>query len=480
MRDEPWTRSRQRELRPAHPDGTALAAPDGTRFALVTAGLLLFAAFMGMAVAYDAELAIPAFAGLAAVLAALLAPARMSMLLLALLAVSYQYVFEDAFTVSGLDLVALHKLAILGLFIPVLLRYGVAWFRLLPMAALAAAFLMTWLWGDPSVSLQDSVKALIGLAAPLLFMLVRWPEGEAKRQLYLVLFLPLMCLAAGAVLQMAGLYRIYMIEFTGAFRLQGASIPAHLAFLAFAALATAILLWKRMPQNRGFLYVMIAANFIILLLTGTRGPLLAAIPLILVFLADLARLLAKGRSALVIPLFAITGLFALAVVWQWDNLLRRSFTRASSAWIDLSGREEAWRFFLERAAESPWFGHGLGSVLTANDGSLYTGFAVPHNEYIRFYHDSGLLGAALLFVSLLAVLLHAAKGLPSGGKVYWAAFVAGFLLYSFTDNTLSTLQFMVPFCLVISAYGRTGTPVSGRKEVPHGENRAVRRPVRQF
>lgn len=417
---------------------------------------VLLAAVLGLAVAHDPLSTVAVFGGAIGMLVALLAPAWICLALLAVTAVSVQYVFPDT-ALLGMDLLALFKLALLALLVPALLRYGVAWFRLLPLAALAASFALTWLWGRPAEDLAAAAsgKALLGLAAPLLIMAVRWPEREAGRLLHVVLFLPVISLAAGLGLQAANLHPVIMREFTGALRLQGANIPAHLAFLAFVALAAAILLWKRRPRRGAFLFGMMAVLFLILLLTGTRGPLIAAVPLVLVFLGDLARQFAKGRSGLLVPFAGIAGLMAGAVVWQWDNLLKRSFFRATAAGIDLSGREEAWRFFLARAEEAPWLGRGLGAVLSANDGTLDPGFAVPHNEYIRFYYDAGLVGATLLFASLLAVFLHAGKGLSRGEKAYGAALVLGFLLYSVSDNTLSTLQFMVPFCTLVGTYGAT-------------------------
>jgi O-antigen ligase len=436
-------------------------------------GACALAAAIGYMTADDPLFAVAVFGGAGAMLFSFLAPAPICLMLVAMSAVSVQYAFPDA-TLLGFDLQALQKLALLAFLVPALLRYGVAWFRLLPVAALSAAFLMTWIWGDPvdALSSGDSLKALLGLTAPLLLMAVRWPEREAGRLLHLVLVLPIISIAVGIVFQATGIQPVVMKEFTGAPRLQGANIPAHLAFLAFTALMASILLWKKRPHGNAFLLGMMAVHFLILLLTGTRGPLLASMPLVLLFLADMARQFFKGRSGLVVPLAGIAIVLGTSVLWQLDNLLKRSFTRSSSAGIDLSGREEAWRYFLERAAEAPWLGNGLGSVLLANDGTLYAGFVVPHNEYIRFYHDCGIIGAALLFASMLAVLGKAAGNMAAGMKWYWSAMTAGFLLYSVSDNTLSTLQFMVPFCVLVGAFGAFGGTdrASAAQSAPAGQS----------
>src|SRR5690606_16977579 len=139
----------------------------------------LLAAVIGWGVAWDPVFAIPLLGGMLAVLATLLAPAHAAMMLVLLTAVSYQYVLPDV-TVQGMELQALHKLARVALLLPVLLRYGIVWFRLLPIAALTAAFLLTMLWGDAGLTVPpgDAGKALIGLVAPLLLLPVRWPERQ--------------------------------------------------------------------------------------------------------------------------------------------------------------------------------------------------------------------------------------------------------------------------------------------------------------
>jgi O-antigen ligase len=449
-------------MRPAVP-----ARPARAGSWAATAAVFGTAAVIGCLSAQD-PLAAAALTGAASVAAvALLAPFWAAAAILASTAVSVQIVFPET-AVLGFELLALQKLAMLALMMPVMLRYGIVRHRLLPVMALAASFAVTWLWGEPVLSVADSGKAFLGLAAPLAILAVRWPQRIAGRLIRMVMALPAICLIAGIALQAAGLHEVVMQEFTGVPRLQGASIPAHLAFLAFTGFAASVLEWKRKPPRQAPVFAMMGVNFLILLLTGTRGPLVASVPLVLVFLADLARQFARGRSGLAVPLVGIAGLIGLSVLWQWDQLMKRSFFRSSSAGIDLSGREEAWRFFIERARESPWFGKGLGSVLLANDGTLYEGFAVPHNEYIRFFYDAGITGAALLFAALLAVLLAASRSAPSGGRAHWFALVAGFLLYSASDNTLSTLQFTVPFCALAGAYSiRPGSGRPGGKEAVH-------------
>lgn len=412
---------------------------------------MMLAGLVGAAAVYEPKLTAAAMAGFFLIIMGFLHPERMSLVLMVSTVVSYQVIYD--FSVYGLDLQTANKLLILLLAVPAMIRFGWRLRRALPILAFAFLLLSSLLLAElhPELSMQASVQAFIGLSAPFLLLLIRWDPVTAHRQLRLITFLPLISIAAGGILQLLGQHQLAVTEFNGAFRLQGASIPAHLAFLAFVALMTAMVEWRRNANRTLLFYMMIAINMLILLLTGTRGPLLAAIPMVLVFLFDLSKQYIKGRTVLLIPLFGFLAVLSVSFLLLFDNLMKRSFGRHSELGVDLSGREEAWRFFLDGVGESIWFGRGLGAVLYANDGSLYQGFAVPHNEYIRFYYDGGWVGVVLLSLSLAAVFIQVFRRVPQAVRAYITALLIGFMLYSFTDNTLSTLQFIVPFCFFLGA-----------------------------
>ena len=66
------------------------------------------------------------------------------------------------------------------------------------------------------------------------------------------------------------------------------------------------------------------------------------------------------------------------------------------------------------------------------------------------------MGAILLFLSLLLVfgaVYHRLKGII---KLYFVGMIAGFLIYSFFDNTLSTVHLIAPFCIYLNALYTTG------------------------
>ncbi|WP_261807790.1 O-antigen ligase [Paenibacillus sp. N3.4] len=295
--------------------------------------------------------------------------------------------------------------------------------------------------------------------------MIKWKRETAQRHIRIICLLPLISVGTGIILQLVHVYAFLNVEFTGAVRVQGANIAPHLAMLAFLGITIALIETKRNPASVKFYYATLAANFAVLIATGTRGPILAMLAMAAYYFYDMVKQYMQGKLMLIIPLVCSLTLIGAAVYVQWDNMTKRSFERETGTGIDLSGRTEAWSYFLNDVKDSPLAGRGLGAVTVANDGSLYAGFVVPHNEYIRFYYDAGYIGCMLLFLSLLIVFVSIYKVVPRRIKVYYAAFILAFFMYSFSDNTLSTVQFIIPFCWYLNCLYVLSTTNSKKEEV---------------
>lgn len=412
---------------------------------------MLFAGMVGMIVPFQPMLIFAAVSGLTIFLMSIMYPEQMSYAICISAVVSIQYIFP--FSMLGMDLQSLYKIGILMLLLPAMVHYGIHHKQSMPIIGLFGILMITYLFSDrhPLLTLTEPVKSFIGLAAPFIFLLIRWKPSVARQHIRIIIFMPLISIVFGIGFHLTRIYPLFVTEFNGAMRIQGANIPAHLAFLAFIAFLVSIIEIRRNPEKMMFYYVMSCVNFLILLLTGTRGPIISAFLLVLVFLFDLIKQFLGGRINRIIPLFCIVIVLVGSVFWQLDNFKKRSFDRSTDGVIDTSGRAEAWAFFLKGVEDSPVFGRGLGSVLVSNDGSIYEGFVVPHNEYIRFYYDGGWIGVSLLFLSLLYIFRDVYIRLESELKPYFVSFIMGFLIYSITDNTLSTVQFTVPFCIYLCA-----------------------------
>ncbi|MFB5674302.1 O-antigen ligase family protein [Paenibacillus terreus] len=424
---------------------------------------LAAALLVGVAATYQPIVSLAAVCLLLLLVVSLRHPERISYVVLLSTAVSVDVLYSGS--VFGVEILSLYKLGILALLVPCMLVYGIRLKFSYPIFALIAMLGITftvsvWL---PTLTASIAIKAFIGLSLPFCFLLIKWKKEVAQKHMTMISLLPIISVGIGLLLSVAGLHSFTDVEFTGAVRVQGANIPPHLAMLAFLGIAVALIELKRRPRQTVFFYAVLALNFLILIATGTRGPILALILMLLVYLFDISRQYLKGKINYLIPLAGSFVLVLGALALQWDNLQKRSFERQTSEGIDLSGRTEAWEYFLNRVQDYPWSGRGLGAVTVANDGTLFRGFVVPHNEYIRFYFDTGYIGCGLLMLSLLIVFVLIYRSLPKLIKPYYAGLIAGFLIYSFSDNTLSTVQMIIPFCWYLNCLYQTSNQYDFRK-----------------
>jgi teichuronic acid biosynthesis protein TuaE len=422
--------------------------------------VLLSALLLGGAVIYQ-----PGLCAALAIVILLVAftirhPHRISYIVLLSTALSVDYLYSGG--LFGIEILSLYKLGILALLAPCILIYGISLRFVYPLLALVAMLFITFCFSTwlPLLTASIAIKSFIGLSLPFVFLLIKWKKEVAERQMKIICLLPAVSVAAGLVLQLLHVHSLLDVEFTGAIRLQGANIPPHLAMLAFLGTAIPFVELKRTGANPKFLYTVMVINFGILIATGTRGPILAMVFLGLYYFYDLLREYLKGKVHLIIPLGGALLVILGAVLLQWNNFKKRSFERSTGEGIDLSGRSEAWTYFLNQVDGHKLAGRGLGSVTVANDGTLFAGFVVPHNEYIRFYVDTGFVGAALLFLALLIVFVKIHKVLPAPIKPYYFGLILAFLIYSFSDNTLSTVQFVIPFCWYLNGLYRYSRPGS--------------------
>jgi teichuronic acid biosynthesis protein TuaE len=235
-------------------------------------------------------------------------------------------------------------------------------------------------------------------------------------------------------------------EYTGAYRLAGLLHPAHLAMLLFYAIA--FLVYISLRENRPY-WFKIGILFVLLLLTGTRGPMIAT----LIIMLPLIKFYKKKYTVFVLVISIIPLSYILYEIIS-NLMLRNASTYKES--FNTSGRFEAWIFFLRSVPDSNFFGNGLGSVLNVTKGiakNNLEAFHTPHNEFIRFYIDLGWVGAIFFFLNLFYILFISLrnsikKAIPSI-RFFVFLFLVAFFVYTFVDNTLSTPQSTIPLILFL-------------------------------
>ncbi len=327
-------------------------------------------------------------------------------------------------------IIALIKASGIGLALVLAIRQGARWDRFNPSFAFAAMFLIGLMHGlYPGLTLLESLRSLIGSAAPFLFSFVRLPPNIIRAVIRATIWGPLCTIGFGALLALAGPGHMYVVE-QGALRLGASGEPPFLAGFALIGIYAGLMEGLAAPSAANAL--MVSVNFSIILLTGARAPLfLAALNIlaVLVMQRRLMLLALAGALGCGTILFA-KGLTFIRVV---------GLTELGEA-ANLSNRDLVWPYFQQALFSSPVFGWGVGAgkviipVTSILDQMIGTNAA--HDEYLRIGAEGGFFGLALLIGLITLWTLRGSANLPRPQRLLMRLIFISFAMHSTTDNTL--------------------------------------------
>ncbi len=284
------------------------------------------------------------------------------------------------------------------------------------------------------------ISNLAFLSIGVFLFMVKFRTSEVNRIKLIISLAPILSVFLGLLLG----FNIFRLEYNGALRLQGLLVPAHLAMLS--SISIVISLFLRKKSFKRISLVTIILNSIILILTQTRGALLFTLFLTMgyfFFTTDrnaLKRIFIRYLSPLLILLVMIP---ALINVYQ-----SRQFSNADTE-INTSGRLFAWTYFLDIGYERKYVGYGLGSSteVTVNKFGALSYFKVPHNEFIKFFVEMGVIGSVLFWGMIYRNLL---RNINFDYSKYRSILILGLILYAMVDNLFSTLQFYIPLMVFLN------------------------------
>jgi O-antigen ligase len=337
--------------------------------------------------------------------------------------------------------------------------------RLLPVAALAVMALLSFGPADfhPELTPLQVLRSFIALSTTWILLAARRTPQDAERQVSVLMALPILDLVAGLLLWSVGLNEMVRHEYTGAWRLQGASIPAHLGILSAVGVGAAVHAWSLGRRGAGLLA---ALNLAIVVLTGTRTAIALSLVFIVAGLAGRAKLLRLRPRRFLTMAMAYAVLLGVVGYAYFPALRDRFVGNPMEAVVNTSGRTQAWDFYWGVAQVEPLFGRGLGAATVANTGQLPSAFTVPHNEYLRLLVEGGWVGLTLyLGTAAIAVAPLVRRTGTAGSRAgvaigVWAA-------YCVVDNALSTPQGSVTFATLIAAIAAgAGSPRAGEPVWP--------------
>ncbi|HEX4436215.1 MAG TPA: O-antigen ligase family protein [Solirubrobacteraceae bacterium] len=318
--------------------------------------------------------------------------------------------------------------------------------------------------GASGETLREGVREASVLAIGVLIYNAREAIGvpTATRLVQLVGFFP----AVLALYQLAthtGLYVAHNVRANGTF-----AHPNSAAM--FFAIATTISLWRYMDDGRNRLDCLLSALFAAALVATFSIDGMITLAAMLIVLGALhpgltrIRLIPWGAAILVVVVFIATPLGSKRVAGESATNLSAAERGETTSTLDT--RLYRWRTLLPQWEESPVWGRGLGTTTTStNTRANRLNSLLPHNEYIRYLVETGVLGVLILIAglsTLIRTLLRGRRldGLP-GARGFNAsslaiAVIIGCLVNSLADNTLLNSPTGYALAIVLGAVLSSG------------------------
>ena len=343
-----------------------------------------------------------------------------------------------------------HTLILLGLLggaVRLGLRFPFNW----PLLAFAAVLVLSSLLGDlhPRLNAAFMIACFGVMTLPWLFPQVAFGVQARAAMAWLIAVLPLLsslgggaleALAGGSVAAASPLLAGWIDYLSGerqefwfvVNRLEGLTANAG-AFAALALAGSMVAVHEWVRGRHLAMGALAAANLALVILSGTRMAILAAAVFLAAYFAlspearDHVRL--HARDAVAGPI----GVLVILVLYL-PVLEHRMF--GGDEELNLSVRDEIWRFYLREVAFSPWFGRGFGSGFIAIADYVHWPLKTPHNEFLHLLVTGGVVGLALCGAAIVAWFrrLHALSS--PADRPCLVAFTAAIATFALTDNAL--------------------------------------------
>jgi O-antigen ligase len=167
----------------------------------------------------------------------------------------------------------------------------------------------------------------------------------------------------------------------------------------------------------------------------------------------------SSRSLRILALYAAASLLLWLLVTRYapfrDRFLVGDSFSVGGVNLNTSGRSAIWAGTLESIREgNPWVGQGPGSA-AAFVVDRFPPIMHPHNEYLRLWHDFGLIGLSLFVLGYCLLMWRALKAArhssPADASVHWSAFLglSAVAAAAMTDNVLVYPFVMVPLGVLV-------------------------------
>ncbi len=390
-------------------------------------------------------------------------------LVVAVIAVFYTYVPPYIYGVFGSPLEWKHWMMVFWvLALPVILTHATSWNALgSPIMGWVVAYVvmtLTWfaLSSQSDMSWQEVRNRLMAILEILSFLLIFWEPVAARLARKTLVG----AVIAGAVIN------IYEIFFPMSFSavlgrsagLYGNPTQAGEALVLGMIVCVTVL----EPKYRGpFMLLTGIGIFTTFSRAAILGWVIAVAGLLFVRKLSLKDFLPSVFVGLVL------GLLILLPYWDtllttWDrNGVSNSNVEERLAWFsDPSGVSDYSSWERKYLAQRAWEKIAERPILGSGTGSSYAAYTAPHNQYLSFMLDHGLIGA-LVIPMLLVTIMWGAQGETKQVAIVFSCVVL--VLCFFTHTILNTTYSLVLFSLMTAM-----TATSSRYEMTNSRIRETR------
>jgi O-antigen ligase len=248
----------------------------------------------------------------------------------------------------------------------------------------------------------------------------------------------------------------------------------------FFAIAAAASLWRYLDDGRRRFDALLTALFAAALLTTLSLDGLATLIAMLIVYGALRRGSTRGKlipcaiAILLALTFVATPLGTRRIANESSTSIRTA--ESGKANSSLAWRLDKWKMLAPEWERSPVVGHGLGTTITGQriPGNQFAGEA-PHNEYVRYLVETGIVGLAILLWALAILIcrlvskrsIHGELGADTRNAATLAiVIVIGCLVNSLAENTLLNSPTCYAVVLIVFAVLSTSEIGIGRTPTP--------------
>ncbi len=212
--------------------------------------------------------------------------------------------------------------------------------------------------------------------------------------------------------------------------------PNALALFLAPLIGFYFTLWLKkydLRLKKYLLPVCLAIMSLALVLTFSRGALFAVILIVLYLLVQ------EFGATKVLPVTFVAGIILVLIPSVQQRIKLGISDPSSSAHFDL------WQIGIQKIVQNPIFGNGLGGFATLNQGVNY-----PHNIFLNFWLETGLLG--LISFSWIIILAWQKAKASNTLTLASGVFLLIMVLHGLVDVPYFKNDLSVLFWFVISTF----------------------------